>query len=1313
MKNFSHLHIHSEFSILSGVGGVEKWFSEAKKKGIKALAFTEYSNLSSSMSAYLESKKTDVKAIFGTQILVVDDLATNTQEDSIVLIARNQTGYNNLLKLNEYSWTDGYSTSRQNPRVDYKTLKKYKKGLYCLSGSATGPIAVSLKAGYQFAEAALKQLHKIYGNRFRIEIQLKDDNQFLNKSLLSLARAHKILCVITNDCHHPKKGEHLLEKFIQDISRHSVKYSGKEYSDINKHGWLKGYKQLNSTRDKEHSYITQRQFDEMIDNTNDVSDNCNVEIPVGKPCFPKFDVESHELYKDGLDTGDKLFEYVARDGFKKKVLNVITDKKLLKTYKKRFEFELSFIKDEAKFSDYFLIIDDIVRFAKRSNIEAGAARGSCAGSLLAYCMFTDIDPIKYDLMFERFLNPARLGGYKIDVTKISVQKFEDTIDTTGIKEARFGKKLVRKKYKVQAKEEWQELHSIQKKYLSYLLSKKKSYDNPNHSWILYGFGITDVKPTKNTTYVAGSYPDVDLDFERVLRPVVKQYVIDKYGANSVCTIGSYGTLQLKGIIRDAHRVFEGELPVTETESATFDIRDLQELIRDLDKDKVATLSDALKKSNSFKRFQKKFPFLVDYYFARLDGQVRNLSKHAAAVLITPTVLTDYIPVRTQKIEGEEDRVLVSQWQDSFCEKRGLLKLDILGIKTLNVFKKAKEIINKKYDKKIDFTVDVDIEDEKVLAWFNRGETEGVFQFNSNIQSKYLKKLNITSFEDLIVTNAILRPGPMDMDSHTKYIELAAGNAEPKYDHPDMEEHLKDTYSLLVFQEQMMLAANVLGGLTLAEADIMRAAMKKKDMSVMNKVEKQFITGCEKKGISNKKAKRIWDKLAAFSAYGFNRCINRRSLITLADGKEIPIMRMFKQFEAGKQFSVKSFNPVTNKVENHKVKEVVHSGNRRTGRLKLKTGHSLILTSRHGVGTDRGFRLFAHLRKTDRVYVLSKENKLGLADIDYGSTYYEERYKEETYDIVMDGEPRNFFANKILVHNSHSASYSFIGFICQWLKVHYPLAFWAATLEFASEDKKKPENVWSYRSIAKKYGIEFDKPKATRKRADFHIIKNGKIAWPIRAINGIGIKSADIIASTCKEHKPKTFADFYEVMPKRQVNKKVMAKLIASDAFSQFGTPREIAEEYFRLKKEKEIPEQFLVSEEDENHWISMRDDALGFMEQPYRVRFKRWFSKQITPIPKLEGTKNGKMVIVGGRVKRVFPFNSRAGKMYFVTVYDADGEFLLLIFPAFYKKNKKAKVLQEGDFIEALGNKDLSNRGETEVVLKGNSSSQLEVLENI
>ena len=929
-KRFSHLHIHTGHSLLKGTGKIDNWYKKAQKRNIGALAITELGNMNSAMDAYLESLKyADVKNIFGIQILLVKELEASVQEDHLVLLAKNERGYKNLLRLSKYSWTKGFDLKRQTPRVDYDTLNKYRKGIFALSGSYSGPVGVSFVAGYKIAEEALLELKDIYGKNLLIELQLmeSDETTKLNRALIQMSKAHGLKCVITNDCHYVNKGEDKLADFVGSVSKLSVKYIKQRQAVGSKQKWLKSYKQLNETRKESHGYITEFAFNTYVDNTNAVADECNVDIPIGKHVIPEYPIDTHPLYKKKFKDKNDLLMGVAKRGFKEKVLDVVDDVDKRKAYKKRFKYEACFLKD-ADFVDYFLIIDDIVRFARLKGIEAGGARGSAAGSLIAFCMFTEVDPMRFDLIFERFLNPGRVDGLNLEVEEKPYQYFLErlfpNIDIGELDDSRVLKKAIKNKpYKSRVLAEWRQFRPSQKAYALYLAAKKKKFKDPNGSWVLYALKVTEKKPVEDMKVIKGSYPDVDLDFEKIRRPDIKKYIIDKYGENNVCTIGTYGTFKVKGLIRDIQRVLKAEedgeyldyalLPVTKNKFEKFYNKQSFELTQSLDKDDIDDLDLAIKGSKAFAEFYKNYPYTVDFYFKRLNGLPKSMSRHAAGVIITPSKVSNWLPVRTQKLRKDEGggRVLVSQWDGDGCEKRGLLKLDILGIKTLNVFKYAREIIKEDSGVEVDLEK-VDLEDPRVLKLFSKSETDGVFQFKSDLQRGYLKKIDVNAFEDLITINALLRPGPREANAHVRFERLKNGKEEPEYDHKKLKKYLKKTMGLYVYQEDIMRTVSVLGGLTLSEADNMRAAIKYGDKVKLNEIRDKFVIGCTKNDLTEKKAKGIWKKILGFLGYGFNRCIVGKSKIDMVkDRRTINIKSLYKRFNDGERLFVKSYDKKKN------------------------------------------------------------------------------------------------------------------------------------------------------------------------------------------------------------------------------------------------------------------------------------------------------------------------------------------------------------------------------------------------------------------
>lgn len=1078
MENFSHLHCHSEYTMLGGVGTVEKWYEAAKEKNITAIALTEHGNMGSAMASYLTSIKQDsgVKCIFGCQFLMTQTIELNVKEEHIVCLAKNEIGFNNLLKLNQYAWTTGYDKRRMTPRVLMDELKNNCDGLYVLTGSLNGPLGQTLLAGYHIAEKAFDELYEAFGDRLLPEVQLHEvyGQQRLNELVLKLAKHRNLIPILTNDCKYPSKGD---DNLLYIVKRMSSFRKMKVDEDDSSQKWLKSVKQLDSIRRRLHGYITESQFKKLVENTNGIAEQCNHAIEIGHHSLPKYDVQSHPLYKKDIKTNIDLFLKIANDGFDKKIRKHEVRSQYLKTYRKRFKYEWSVI-EKTGFIDYFLIVEDIIRWSKLNGIEVGAARGSVAGSLLAFCMdITDVDPIQFDLLFERFLNPTRVSG-----------------------------------------------------------ERAKSAD---------------------------ALPDIDLDFERTRRNDVKQYIIDKYGKDNVCTIGSYQTMGLRSTLKDLYRVFEGELPVEENTTLACEKKDIDDVCR-LIGDKVKTVQDALK-IPEFKKLQNKYPRFIDYYCANLHGQIKAASRHAAGVLVTPTPMIDWIPVRTQKIVDEDsERVVVSQWEDTYCERRGLLKLDILGIKALDSCKYARELIQRRHGEIIDIR-HIDLDDKKVLRRFSKGDTEGSFQYNSDLQSSFLPKLGKRIvFEDLITTNAVLRPGPMDAGAHQQLVDRKNGDEDITYDHPCLEPYLRKTYGLYIYQEDVMTTAHVLGGLTLAQADIMRSAIKKKDPKMISEFQDMFVEGCVEKGLSVEKGKSIWASLLSFSSYGFNR--------------------------------------------------------------------------------------------------------------------------------------------------SHSASYALLGYYCQWIKVHYPIEFWVGMLQYAKDDIKSHENIWMFRKSAMKDNIGFEQPLATRTNHFFFITKNNKIAWPIRAIKGVGIKAAMGIAAACRASKPSTFNEFINAVPRRVVNKKVVEKLICANAFRKYGTQSEIMKEYYEDFRKSVVPDAFKNLKEKD--WLALTDDTLGYLTISIKQRHRGWFSDKCATVDRLKSVSENQFLIMGGKIERCFRYESKRGPIFFINVTDLDGTFLMFVTTAFYKAHTKTlDNLKVGDIVEALGRKAISYRGEIELLIS-DSTSELQVMED-
>lgn len=857
-RQIVHLHAHSEYSLMDAVKNSSEFLKAAKEKGLDSFSFTEHGNMASTMGFYLEAIKPEVgiKPIFGLEAYIVDDITEKTKEaksSHIVLVARTDLGFKNLLRLSNISWNEGFYYK---PRIDFKSLQDHAKGLTALTACMGGVVSNVIRyKDYDAARKRVLRLKKIFGENLFLEMQLmeevygpdlerverkikmmKDENlskeklEFLeqnkndyvklleehmetdiiipeyeikmkeligdswvdqatvNKYMLKLSKETGVDYIITGDCHYPRKGDHKLQDLIIRVGFGNYKKARQGADDKSSSSgrgyyssqlYVKNNKDLDDARKKWHPYMKKKVLIHAIENTHKIADQVKTNIPIGQHQLPVFPLETNPKYVKGM-TKEELFHKCVYEGFEKNVRTRIK-KEDVKAYHARLKFEIDTIK-AAHFIDYFLIIEDIVRWSRENNIYC-IARGSVAGSLAAYALsITNIDPIPYNLLFERFLNPTRVSG-----------------------------------------------------------ERAKSAD---------------------------ALPDIDLDFERMGRGKVKNYIVEKYGKDRVLTIGAYGTMGLKTLIKDFSRVLDYKIGGNE-----YDYGVINKITSGLGMT-TKDIEEACAESKDFADFYEKNKGWFETYIRPLIGNIKSMSKHAAGVLITPTKFTDWVPVRTQLLEeegedGEEAKVVIAQWEDVYCERRGLLKLDILGVKQLDVLHRCLDLIRKNHKLEISLD-DIDVNDKTVYKRFHIGDNFGVFQFNSNTQSGYTRKLKPNNIEDLCASNALIRPGPMAQNAHEDFIKIRNGKLDPEYDHECIKKYVENTGALLVYQEQIMQVSHELGGLSLAEADMMRSAIKKKDEKLMTPFYSKFIEGCKSKGLTSKHADKVWKKILDFSTYSFNK-----------------------------------------------------------------------------------------------------------------------------------------------------------------------------------------------------------------------------------------------------------------------------------------------------------------------------------------------------------------------------------------------------------------------------------------------------------
>ncbi|WP_417619704.1 DNA polymerase III subunit alpha [Oceanihabitans sediminis] len=789
---FAHLHNHSQFSVLQSTISIPDLVAAAAEHNMPAVALTDHANMMgafhfvkavSNHNKGVQAKNAEaiergetpklkeIKPIVGCEFFVCEDHKDKTRKDNgyqIVLIAKNKKGYHNLAKLSSHAFVDGFYYL---PRIDRKLIEQYKEDLICLTGNLYGEVPSKvLNVGENQAEEALLWWKEQFGDDLYIEIMRhnQEDENRVNPVLIEFSKKHNIKLVATNNTYYCKQ---------EDANAHDillcVKDGEKQATPI---GRGRGYRyglpnQEYYFKSSEEMKTLFKDVPEAIINIQEVVDKIEAFVLARDVLLPAFDIP--EEFKDAADLADngkrgenKFLRHLTYEGAKERY------GELTEEITERLDFELGVIENTG-YPGYFLIVEDFIREARNMDVSVGPGRGSAAGSVVAYCLkITNIDPMKYNLLFERFLNPDRV-----------------------------------------------------------------------------------------------SMPDIDIDFDDEGRGRVMEYVINKYGSNQVAQIITYGTMAAKSSIRDTARVLD--LPLFDADRIAKLIPTMSKLgkIFGADEKKLKGMfrAEDLEKVNELLNISEGEDLQAETVnLARtLEGSVRNTGIHACGVIITPDDITKFVPVSTAK----DSDLYVTQFDNSVVEDAGLLKMDFLGLKTLTLIKDTVKIVKAKHDILLD-PDSFPLDDEKTYELFQRGETVGVFQYESPGMQKHLKELKPTVFEDLIAMNALYRPGPMEyIPSFTR---RKHGEEEIEYDLPAMEEYLKETYGITVYQEQVMLLSQKLADFTKGEADVLRKAMGKKQIAVLDKMKPKFIEQAAANGHDEKKLEKIWKDWEAFASYAFNK-----------------------------------------------------------------------------------------------------------------------------------------------------------------------------------------------------------------------------------------------------------------------------------------------------------------------------------------------------------------------------------------------------------------------------------------------------------
>ena len=743
-SEFVHLHNHSDYSLLDGAQTVQTLVNTIDDLGMDSVALTEHGNMFSVIPYYKAAKKAGIKPIIGceTYVAVGSRFEKKPRADGgwgnnhLVLLAQNYKGYQNLMKLVTFGYLDGFY---YRPRVDIDLLKEHNEGIICLSGCLKGEVTEKmLKDDWESAKEAALRFAEIFENRFYLEVQnhgIPDEAQNI-QNMKKLAGELNLPLVCTNDAHYAKH-EHWE---AHDV--HICLGTGKDRDDPNRLRYAT----------PEFYFKTQDQMYEMfkdvpnaIENTRKIADSIDIELPMGDYHLPNFPIPEDVSDKDP----DTYLQKLCETGVQNQYGDIKPE------LRSRLDHELKVIK-KMGFAGYFLITADFVKYAKDNDIPVGPGRGSAAGSLVSYSLgITTIDPMRHNLLFERFLNPDRI-----------------------------------------------------------------------------------------------SMPDIDIDFCIERRGEVIDYIKDQYGEKSVTQIITFGKMKARQVIRDVGRVLG------------YSFGEIDRLAKLIPTTLNITLEDALKQSPDLREAgEGQYKDVIEYSKV-LEGMNRHASTHAAGVVIAPGDLTDFVPLYRSP-QGD----VTSQYDMKGLETLGLLKLDFLGLRNLTVIDNALKLLKERGE-----NVDIEkipMDDAKVYKMFAKGLTIGVFQFESSGMREFLKKLKPTVIEDLIAMNALYRPGPME--NIDDFISRKHGKKKIEYAHPVMEAILKETYGIIVYQEQVMQIAHEVAGFTLAEADIMRRAMGKKIKKLMDELKVKFIDGAlEKHNISKKKGKEIYELIEKFAEYGFNK-----------------------------------------------------------------------------------------------------------------------------------------------------------------------------------------------------------------------------------------------------------------------------------------------------------------------------------------------------------------------------------------------------------------------------------------------------------
>ena len=753
--DFVHLHVHTQYSLLDGMIRLEELFKKAREHKMPAIAITDHGNMFGAIDFYQQAYKHGIKPIIGCEIYVapssrLDKSASSIGETArhLIVLVKNMQGYKNLMKLTTAGYLEGFY---YRPRVDKEMLKECHEGLIASSACLHGEIAsLIVRGNMEEAKKAARTYQAIFGeDNFYLEIMENGlpEQKIANAGLIEISKELSIPLVATNDCHYLNRDHAEAHEVLLCIQ------TGKTVEDSDRMRLGTDQFYLRSPEEMHELFAL---TPDALSNTVNIAERCNLDLEFNKFYLPDFVIKNPE------ETLDDYLERKASEGLEKLLPHIMKyqkedETKVLAKYEKRLHYELEVIK-KMGFAGYFLIVSDFIKHAKHNDVPVGPGRGSAPGSLVAYAIrITNIDPIRYDLLFERFLNPDRI-----------------------------------------------------------------------------------------------SMPDIDIDFCPEGRDEIIRYVTEKYGKDKVSQIITFGKMQAKAVIRDVGRALN--IPYGEVDKIAKLVPNILNI----------NLADAVKMEPRLAQEEKNNPQIAKLLSLSriLEGLNRHASTHAAGVVISDVPLVERVPLCSPKDD------IVTQYSMNDIQKVGLTKFDFLGLKTLTVIKNALAFIKESKGIEIDIN-DLPLDDKETYKLLTRGETDGVFQLESSGMKDLIVNLKPAHIEDVIAAIALYRPGPMKMVP--EFISRKQGKTQISYELPELGEILKETYGIILYQEQVMQIASVIGNYSMAEADILRKNMSKKNAAEMLEKEKpKFLDGAKKQRLNEAKVRKIWEQMETFGGYGFNK-----------------------------------------------------------------------------------------------------------------------------------------------------------------------------------------------------------------------------------------------------------------------------------------------------------------------------------------------------------------------------------------------------------------------------------------------------------